>query len=233
MIKKLAIQIPAYNEEASIGNALDDLPSRIKGVENIEVIVINDGSVDKTLEIVKQTGIKHIVNISENQGLGEAHRRGLAYALDIGADVIANFDADLQHRGRDLERLLGPLIVGKANAVIGDRQLKTIQGYPLYKLATQTFGSSLASFLFHERIKDVASGFRAYDRKAATVLARNLTNTYTYTLESLCIMARNNIQIVYVPIDVRNPTRETRLITSKMRYARNFFLTLIRCLIRY
>jgi glycosyltransferase involved in cell wall biosynthesis len=210
-VQKLVIQIPAYNEEDNIKKAINDIPNQINGIRNIEIIVINDGSIDSTLEIAKSTGIKHI---------------------NIGADILVNYDADLQYKGSEISDLIKPILTKKADVVIGDRQIRNIKGYPLYKLFTQKFWSSLISVLLKIEVSDATSGFRAYNRESIELLSRHLQDPYTYSAEAIFILAKNKKRIMFVPITIRPAVRESRLITSKIFYVKRLFLVFFRYLFK-
>jgi glycosyltransferase involved in cell wall biosynthesis len=230
--KVLAIQIPAYNEEKSIEAAINDIPSNIEGFASIELIVINDGSSDKTLEKVKQSRVDHIVNLERHCGLGVAYRKGLEYSISVGADIIVNYDADLQYQGDEIEGLVQPILEKRADAVIGDRQVRKIKGYPFWKACTQTFWSKLITVLFHTKIDDATSGFRAYSRETAELLLKYLQDDYTYSAESIYILAKKKKEIVFVPITIRPTPRKSRLVTNKLHYTIKFAATLFTYLFR-
>lgn len=229
MNRKLVIIIPAYNEKDDIEHVIKRLPKSITSIDTIEVVVVNDGSTDNTLDIVSQSGIQHIISFDSNKGLGEAFKAGLAYALKINADIIVNIDADAQYLESDIEKILDPVIHGKASMAIGDRQLRTITGYPYLKLVTQDIGNKLVNSFFRINATDATSGFRAFNRETASMLQNKLKNKYTYTIESLGILAKHQLPVLFVPIEIRYPTRETRLVKSKLYYASNFFMTLLKC----
>lgn len=228
MNKKLAIQIPAFNEENTIADVIIAIPRSIAGIQDIEIIVINDGSTDNTRKIAQEAGAKHVINFPRHYGLAKAHKTGLAHALKIEADIIVNLDADFQYRPDEIPKIIKPILDGKADMVIGDRQLKRIKNYPLYKFLSQSIGNFLATIVLHNKIKDATSGFRAYTKEAAGILVKNLQNNYTATLESICILAKKKMQICFIPINIQYPTRKSRLITSKAYYAMNFLSTLFK-----
>jgi len=229
MNKKLVILIPAYNEEDDIENVIRRIPRSIEGIHTIDIVVINDGSTDNTLDVVRQSGVQHIVNFRTNKGLGKAFKAGLAYALKIDADIIVNIDADAQYLETDIDKILEPILKGQSSMIIGDRQLRTIAGYPSLKLLTQNIGNIFVKLFFHINSLDVTSGFRAFNREAAVILQKKLQNRYTYTIESLSVMAKLQIPVSFVPIHIRYPTRKTRLIKNKAYYGYNFLMTLLRC----
>lgn len=228
MSVKLIIQMPVFNEEHSIKTVLKDFPCHIDGIDSIETVIINDGSTDKTVEKAKHGGVKHIVDNPQRLGLGRAFIEGLKYAYNIGADIIVNTDADGQYLGSEIYKIIKPIQDNKADIVIGDRQLSKISGYPIHKLISQSIGNLIVSKLFRINAKDVTSGFRAVSKEAASILIKELGNDYTYTLESICLLASEKKRLSFVPVDICYPTRRSRLITSKLYYVSNFFVTLIK-----
>jgi glycosyltransferase involved in cell wall biosynthesis len=226
--KKLVIIIPAFNEEKTIGVVLENLPKHIEGVSSIETVVLDDGSNDKTLDVVKDRGIEHVVTLQGHKGLGIVFKEGLKYACKIEADIVVNIDADNQYRGNEISELIKPILDEKADMTIGNRKLFKISGYPIYKLISQSIGNFLVSKLVNSEIKDATSGFRALTRESAEFLVKNLKGNYTYTLESICIMRKAAKVISFVPININYPTRQSRLITNKFFYVRNFFSILLK-----
>lgn len=229
--KKIVVIIPAYNEQDHILDVIKSVPSCIAGIKDIEVVIINDGSTDATLEIVKKAGIRHIINFNKNLGLGKVFRKGVSHALKIGAEIIVTIDADCQYSGDEIDKIARPILEQKAGMVVGNRRLLKIEFYPFYKLIAQLMANKLVEIAFDIRSKeiDVTSGFRAYSKDSAYILKETLKNNYTHTLESICILAKKKIPITFCPIKIRYPTRESRLIKSKVYYVVNFLATLIRC----
>ena len=230
MSKKVFIQIPAYNEEMSIADVLKELPRSIPGFDVvIEILVINDGSTDKTVDVVKhhERGV-HILNFAANQGLGVAFRAGLEFALSHGADVIINTDGDNQYSSEQIKDIAAPILSGRADVVIGNRRLLRVAKYPKHKLISQTLGNLFISMLFLFRVRDATSGFRAFSKEAAALLVSQLENKYTYTIESLCVLLKKKMQVVFVPISISYPTRTSRLIKSKIVYVKNFVTTALK-----
>jgi len=233
MSRLIFIQIPAFNEENVITRVLNDIPQTIKGFDTLKILVINDGSTDKTADIVRHKGVEHVLDFQKNRGLGVAFRSGLAYGLAHGADVIVNTDGDNQYSPEQIERIVAPILTSQADAVIGDRQLSAIAGYPRYKLVSQCLGNLFLSLLFIYPVRDATSGFRAFSKKAAELLARRLENEYTYTIESLCLLLKEKMRVVFVPIDIRYPTRASRLIKSKRKYVHNFVTTALKIRVKW
>lgn len=223
---KLVIQIPAYNEEAFLGPLIADIRANIpSGFSDVEIVVINDGSTDQTADVARQMNVQHIVDLGKHCGLGVAFKKGLEYSLKIGADIIVNTDADMQYRSDEIKRLVPPILEGKADIVVGDRRLTTVPRYPVYKLISQLIGSVLISGLNGRAIKDATSGFRAISKDTARLLIEHMTNPYTYTAESLCILLNARRRIAFVPIHIRESVRPSRLIKSKIYYVKNYLFT--------
>ena len=164
---KLVIQIPCYNEEKTLPQTLSDLPRTIEGIDEIEVLVVDDGSTDGTVRVAHELGVDHIVRLANNRGLAAAFVAGLEAALLRGADVIVNTDADNQYRGADIELLVEPILAGRADIVVGDRGVMTVAEFSPLKRRLQQVGSWIVERLSGIRIADATSGFRALSREAA------------------------------------------------------------------
>lgn len=228
---KLVIQIPCYNEEEGLKETLQQIPQSIPGIEEIEIIIIDDGSSDKTEEIAKNFGIKHIVRFSKNRGLAKAFSNGINYSLSLGADIIVNTDADNQYPGREIPKLIEPIISGKADIVIGDRQTYKLGHFSFVKKILERFGSWIVGKLSHTSVPDAVSGFRAYSREAAQ--RTNVISKYSYTVETLVQAGREKLSIASVPIDVNPTHRKSRLVKSIPSYIQRMTLTIIRAYTMY
>lgn len=228
---KIIIQVPVYNEQENLAAAIAEIAAK-SGLALSSVIVINDGSVDRSADIAGQAGILKAVDLKIHRGLGAAFKEGLKAGLALDADIIVNTDADSQYDPAEICKLLAPIIANKAEMVIGDRQISAIKGYPLYKRASQALGNRFISLLFRARIKDATSGFRAFSRDCAAELVRGLRNPYTYTVESICLLLKRKQRIVFVPVRINDhPARKSRLIRSKAYYAINYISTVLSCLL--
>ncbi|CUX45530.1 Undecaprenyl-phosphate mannosyltransferase [Clostridium sp. C105KSO15] len=228
---KLIIQIPCYNEEKTLEIALNDLPKKISGIDQIEYLIINDGSKDNTVEVAKRWGVHYVVNFKGNKGLAKGFMAGIDACLRNGADIIVNTDADNQYCGEDIEKLVRPILDGNADMVIGARPIdQTVHFSPLKK-KLQHFGSWVVRKASQTSIPDAPSGFRAYSREAAMKL--NVINEYTYTLETLVQAGREKMAVTSVPIRTNAELRPSRLFSSMFGYVKKSMLTIIRAFIMY
>ena len=223
---KLIIQIPCFNEEATISGTLADLPREVPGFDTVEWLIIDDGSTDRTVEIAAQCGVDHIVRLSHNQGLAAAFSEGLEASLRAGADVIVNTDGDNQYQARCIPDLTAPIIERRAQIVVGARPIATVPHFSRLKRALQHLGSWVVRRVSKTDIRDAPSGFRAFARDAAMQLY--VFNRYTYTLETIIQAGRLGIPIVSVPVDVNDPTRESRLFRSIGQYILRSVQTILR-----
>ncbi len=228
---KLIIQIPCYNEAQTLEIALNDLPKHIDGIDEIEYLIINDGSRDNTVEVAKQWGVHYVVNFKQNKGLAKGFMAGIDACLRNGADIIVNTDADNQYNGEDIEKLVRPIIDGKYDIVIGERPIDQTEHFSPLKKKLQHLGSWVVRKASKSDIPDAPSGFRAYSREAAMQL--NVTNEYTYTLETIVQAGRNKIPMGSVPIRTNGELRPSRLFSSMFGYVKKSMLTIMRAYIMY
>ena len=223
---KLIIQIPCYNEEETLPKTLQDLPRELPGVDEIEWLIVNDGSTDRTAEVAQASGADHIAHLQHNRGLAQAFLTGLEAALRLGADLIVNTDADNQYRGEDIERLLAPILAGEADIVVGDRGVATLAHFPRSKRRLQRMGSWVVQKASGVNIPDATSGFRALSREAA--LHTLVFSEYSYTLETLIQAGARQMAIAYVPVRTNPQTRPSRLMRSLPQYLAQSALTILR-----
>lgn len=228
---KLIIQIPCYNEAETLEIALNDLPKHIERIDEIEYLIINDGSTDKTVEVAVNWGVHYVVNFTRNKGLAKGFMAGLSACLEHGADIIVNTDADNQYRGEDIEKLVRPILDGKADIVIGERPIDQTAHFSPLKKKLQHLGSWVVRKASKTDIPDAPSGFRAYSRDAA--LRMNVINDYTYTLETIVQAGRNKMAITSVPIRTNAELRPSRLFSSMFGYVKKSMLTIIRAFLMY
>lgn len=230
-LMKVIIQIPCYNEEATLAIALSHLPRKLKGVTSIEWLVIDDGSTDRTVEVAKRHGVDHIVHFKKNRGLAEGFKAGIDACIAQGADIIVNTDADNQYNADDIPALIEPIIDGKADIVIGARPIAQIKHFSLVKKLLQKFGSYVVRRVSKTDIPDAPSGFRAISRDAALKL--NVFNAYTYTLETIIQAGRKNMAITWVPVRVNEDLRPSRLVKSISSYIKRSIITIFRIFVVY
>ncbi len=228
---KLVIQIPCLNEESTLPETIAALPRRIEGIDAVELLVIDDGSTDRTVEVARECGVEHIVRLTNNKGLAAAFQAGLDACLKLGADVVVNTDADNQYSGADVPKLLAPILAGEADMVVGDRKVTTIDHFSGRKKALQRAGSWVVRRLSGTEIADTTSGFRAYNREAALGLL--VTDDFTYTLESLIQAGKMLVAVDQVEIATNPQTRESRLFGSTGAYVRRNALSILRIYARY
>jgi len=213
---KLVIQIPCYNEEQTLPVTLKDLPKKIEGISEIETLIINDGSTDKTAEAAAENGVKHVVNLKKRKGLAAAFAAGMDSSLKLGADIIVNADADNQYRGEDIAALVRPIIEKKADIVIGNRKIEKIRHFSFIKKRLQRLGSRVVRYLSGLDIPDATTGFRAYSREAAIKL--NVISDFTYTLETIIAAGNKGMAVQNIEISTNPELRESRLFKSIPEY---------------
>jgi len=228
---KLIIQIPCYNEEKTLPQTIIDLPKQIAGVDIVEYLIINDGSDDRTSEVARGLGVHHIISFKNNKGLAHGFMAGLDACLHLGADIIVNTDADNQYCGADIEKLIQPVLAGKADIVIGERPIDETAHFSSLKKKLQHVGSLVVRIASGTNIPDAPSGFRAYTREAA--LRMNVTNAYTYTLETIIQAGVGHMAITSVPIRTNPETRKSRLFKSMWGYVKRSASVIVRSYVMY
>jgi len=228
---KLIIQIPCYNEEATLGETLASLPRAIDGVDEIETLVIDDGSDDDTAGVAHRAGVTYLLRFPNNQGLARAFSAGLDAALKVGADIIVNTDADSQYSGDDIARLIGPILDGSADMVVGDRAPYELPHFGFWKRVLQRYGSWIVRVLSGTSVPDATSGFRAFSSRAALNL--NVLSDFTYTLETIIQAGKKQIPTAYVRVKARPVDRPSRLFSNLSHYLRRSIATLVRTFALY
>lgn len=223
---KVIIQIPCYNEEETLPETLKHLPKQIAGVDVLETLVIDDGSTDKTSEVAKANGVTHIIRLTKRKGLANVFHTGLDACLKRGADIIVNTDADGQYKGEDIPRLVQPILEGKADIVIGNRDIEHVKQFSFIKKRLQRLGSWVIRQLTGSNIADATTGFRAYNKEAA--LRLNIISEYTYTLESIIQAEHKNLAIANITIHTNPVNRPSRLFKSIPEYIKRSIVTIIR-----
>ena len=223
---KVVIQVPCYNEAEYLPATLADLPRSLDAVDEIEIIVIDDGSSDDTTRVAREAGADHVIRAPVNQGLARAFSAGLDFALRRGADIVVNTDADNQYRGDNVAKLIGPILHHEADIVIGNRNPQRIAHFSYFKRLLQTFGSWVVRGLSQTDIPDVASGFRAFSREAA--LRMNVVSDFTYTLETIIQAGKKQLFITHVDIETNPQVRPSRLFSGTGNYLTRSVGTIVR-----
>lgn len=228
---KLVVQIPCYNEEECLASTLRDIPRGIPGVDEIEVLVVDDGSTDQTAKVAREANVRHLVRFRGHKGLAQAFMAGLDASLRAGADIIVNTDADNQYCGADIPSLIKPILDGEADMVVGDRRIDEVPRFSPLKRFLQRWGSWAVRRISGTDIPDCTSGFRAYNREAA--LRINIVSQFTYTLESIIQGGKKNLAISHVPVRTNREARESRLFASMGEYVKRSLSTMVRIYTMY
>ena len=228
---KLIIQIPCFNEAEQLPLTLADLPRTLEGFDVVEWLVIDDGSTDDTVAVARELGVEHLVRLTNNKGLAAAFQAGIDTALKLGADVIVNTDADNQYHGPDVARLVAPILEGRADMVVGDREVGTIEHFSPLKKALQRLGSWVVRQASSTTVPDTTSGFRAYNREAA--LQMQVVSKFTYTLETIIQAGKLLVAVEHVPVRTNPATRESRLFPSMSAYVRRNAVSIFRIYAQY
>ena len=228
---KLIIQIPCYNEESSLPITLSELPAAMPGFDEVEWLVIDDGSTDNTVEAAHRHGVHHIIRHVHNQGLARAFMSGLDASIARGADIIVNTDADNQYRAADIDSLVAPILKHEAEIVIGTRSIGDTMHFSATKKLLQRLGSWVVRIVSGTNIQDAPSGFRAISRRAAKKLM--VFNEYTYTLETIIQAGQKNIPICSVPVGTNSDIRPSRLVKNLPSYVAKSFMTIVRIFVVY
>jgi glycosyltransferase involved in cell wall biosynthesis len=222
---KLIIQIPCLNEEKTLPLVLKELPKKLNGISSIEVVVIDDGSTDKTSQVAKKYGCR-VLKHKKNKGLGFAFKAGLEYALEKNVDILVNTDADNQYPSKYIKDLVKPIVDKKADLVISDRQTSKVKHFSLLKKFFQFFGSFLVRRLTETDVKDTVSGFRAYSKNAMYNL--HITTKFSYVLDTIMQLSKKNMRIINIPIKINKPTRKSRLFKNMFQHIRKSGINLLR-----
>lgn len=209
---KVFVQIPRLNEEETLPLVLATIPREIPGVDSVEILVIDDGSTDATIEVAKAHGVRHFVEHAGNQGLARSFRDGVNYALAHGADIVVNTDGDNQYPQEEIANLVAPIVADKADIVIADRQTSKIAHFSPFKKAMQNFGSKVVNVAAGTHLPDAASGFRAYSREALYRL--NVVTQFSYCMETIIQAGNKRLRIASHPIVTNPKTRESRLFSN-------------------
>jgi glycosyltransferase involved in cell wall biosynthesis len=227
----LIIQIPCYNEAATLPAVMAELPDSLPGIAKVEVLVIDDGSTDDTVAVAHRLGVQHVVSHSANRGLAAAFQTGLDACLRLGADIIVNTDGDNQYPGHQIAALIAPILAGTADMVIGDRQPTTVAHFSPVKRFLQGFGSWVVQMAAGIYVPDATSGFRALTRE--TALRQIILTRYSYTLETVIQAGRKGLRVAHVPIVVNEPLRASRLVKNTGYFVRRQAATILRIYLFY
>lgn len=227
---KLVVLIPCLNEEATLPAALASIPRQVPGIDVVEVLVVDDGSSDRTSEVAREHGADHVVRFTRRKGLAQGFMAGIDAALRLGADVIVNTDADNQYPGAAIPDLIRPILLGQADLVIGDRGVNQVGHFSWTKRRLQLLGSWVVRKVSGTNVPDTTSGFRAMTRDAA--LRINIVSEFTYTLETIIQAGKKRMAIASLPIEARE-TRPSRLFASTFEYVKRSAATILRIYAMY
>lgn len=228
---KLIVQIPCLNEAETLPGTVADIPRQIDGIDQVEILIIDDGSTDGTADVARKIGVDHIVQSKKNRGLARSFRAGLEACLKLDADIIVNTDGDNQYAGADIAKLVQPILRGEADMVVGDRQTGSIGHFSPLKKALQKLGSFAVRALSGATIPDAVSGFRAMSRDLALNL--NVLSSFSYTIETLIQASKKDFKIVAVPVGTNAETRPSRLFRSIPRFIERSLTTMVRTYATY
>lgn len=228
---KLVIQIPCLNEETTLPLVLETIPKHITGIDEIIVLVIDDGSTDQTVTVAKARGVHHFVRHVCNQGLGRSFHDGVQTALELGADIVVNTDGDNQYPQERIGDLVRPIIEGRADIVIADRQTHAIEHFSLFKKLLQKLGSAVVNKAAGTTVPDAVSGFRAYSRES--LLRLNTITRFSYCTETIIQAGNKGLHIESVQVDTNPKTRESRLFNSTWEHVHKSAVTIIRAYVMY
>jgi glycosyltransferase involved in cell wall biosynthesis len=223
---KLIIQIPCFNEAEQLPATLADLPREVQGVDEVEWLIVDDGSTDATIDVARSNGVDHVVRLTNNKGLAAGFQAGLDACLKLGADIVVNTDADNQYYGGDIPKLVEPILAGRADMVVGDRETDKIEHFSPLKKRLQRLGSAVVRGASGTSVPDTTSGFRAYNREAA--LQMQVVSKFTYTLETIIQAGKMLVAVDHVPIRTNEKTRESRLFPSMWSYVRRNTVSIFR-----
>ncbi|MGI8666706.1 MAG: glycosyltransferase family 2 protein [Jatrophihabitans sp.] len=228
---RLVVQVPCLNEEDTLGSVLESIPTQIEGIDEIIVLIIDDGSTDRTVEVAEQHGVTHFVRHARNRGLGRSFHDGVQRALELGADIVVNTDGDNQYPQQRIADLVQPIVRGEADIVIADRQVHLVEHFSRGKVALQKFGSSIVNKAAGTDLPDAASGFRAYSRESIMLL--NTITRFSYCMETIIQAGNKKLKIVSVPVLTNPKTRESRLFKSPWQHVLKSAGAIIRAYIMY
>jgi len=228
---KLIVQIPCFNEEQTLPATFHDIPKSIDGIDSIEIMIIDDGSTDKTINVAKALGVHHIIVHKNNKGLARTFRTGINECLRLGAEIIVNTDGDNQYAGWDIPKLIQPILDGEADVVVGDRNTSKVAHFSPFIKLLQRLGSYVVRALSGVQVPDAVSGFRAYSRDAALHL--NIVSPFSYTIEALIQAGKKQMAVASVSVETNAKTRESRLYSSITQFIERQLTTIVRMYAMY
>jgi glycosyltransferase involved in cell wall biosynthesis len=228
---KLVVQVPCLNEEDTLPLVLESIPRQIPGIDEIVILIIDDGSTDRTVEVAKAHGVTHFVTHARNRGLGRSFHDGVQRALELGADIVVNTDGDNQYPQARIPDLVAPIISGAAEIVIADRQVHLVEHFSPLKIALQRFGSKIVNMAAGTNLPDAASGFRAYSRESLMLL--NTITRFSYCMETIIQAGNKKLEITSIPVITNEKTRESRLFKSTYQHVLKSAGAIIRAYIMY
>lgn len=228
---KLIVQIPCLNEEHTLPETVAAIPREIPGIDEVEILIVDDGSTDRTVEVARELGVDHVVANRRNLGLARTFRNGLDACLRLGADIIVNTDGDNQYHGGDIPKLIGPILAERADMVVGDRQTRQIDHFSANKKRLQFLGSWVVRNLSGTDLPDAVSGFRAFSRDAA--LRINVVSSFSYTIETVIQAGWKQLAVAHVPVRTNPKTRDSRLFKSIPKFIERSLSTMLRMYVMY
>jgi glycosyltransferase involved in cell wall biosynthesis len=228
---KLVVQVPCLNEEETLPSVLASIPRSIEGIDEIVVVVIDDGSTDRTVEVARSLGVTHFVRHARNQGLARSFQDGVNYALELGADIVVNTDGDNQYPQDRIPDLVQPIVEGRADIVIADRQVHLVEHFSPAKKVLQKLGSRVVNRAAGTDLPDAASGFRAYSRES--LMRLNMITRFSYCMESIIQAGNKRLRIDSVPVVTNPKTRESRLFKSTRQHVMKSAAAIVRAYIMY
>ena len=224
---KLVINIPCYNEQETLHLVLKELPKKIEGISTIEVQVVDDGSTDKTALIATQFKVNRIIKHKKNLGLGISFKDGMNAALEAGADIFVNTDADNQYPSRYIASLVKPILENKADIVIGNRVPWKVKHFSPAKRLFQYLGNIITRNIAGSNVPDTVSGFRAYSKEA--MLRLNITTKFSYVLDTIMQASKKGLVIKSIQIETNAPTRRSRLFKNMFEHIKKSAINILRC----
>ena len=230
-IVKLIIQIPCWNEAETLPVTVRELPRQLPGIDQVEFLVVDDGSSDRTVAVARELGVDHVLRLGTHRGLAQAFARGIEYALELGADIVVNTDADNQYRAADIPRLVEPVLKNQADLVVGCRPILAHPEFGPVKKALQVVGSWTLRQLSKTTVRDAASGFRAFSREACLRLF--VYSSFSYCMETLIQAGNTGLRVASVDVGVNPQTRPSRLFRNLPEYLRRQTATMLTMFVLY